>query len=91
MSGFLILTGLVGLGIGIWLGMPGRYTQTPEDIDRAMEGPSTRRSLKKRQINPLAWLQRNASAKGTPSRGRRRSRSARKGFSIESPEDRDQE
>lgn len=89
MSGFLILTGILGLGIGIWLGMPGRYTQTPEDIDRAMDGPSNRRRLKKRNVNPLAWLQRNASAKGSPSRGRRSSRNARKGFSIESPEERD--
>ena len=38
MTGFLVLTGLLGLGIGVWLGMPGRYTQTPEDIDRAMDG-----------------------------------------------------
>lgn len=89
MTGFLVLTGLLGLGIGVWLGMPGRYTQTPEDIDRAMEGPSKRRRLQKRSVNPLAWMHRNASAKGTPSRGRRRARGSRSGFSLESPEERD--
>lgn len=86
MSGLLILTGLVGLGIGIWLGMPGRYTQTPDEIDRAMDGPGRERRLEKRNVNPLSWLHRTASAKANPSRNRLRSRGARSGFSIESPD-----
>jgi len=88
MSGLLVLTGLVGLGIGIWLGMPGRYTQTPDDIERALGRRGERRKRARRSLNPLAWLHRKASAKGSPSRARRQ-KSTRKGFSLESPEDRE--
>ncbi len=88
MTGFLVLTGLVGLGIGIWLGMPGRYTQTADDLERAMDEPARQKRLKKRNVNPLAWLQRNASAKGNPSRNRRGARGRRSGFSLEAPDDR---
>ena len=91
MNGLLILTAIVGLGIGVWLGMPGRYTQTPEEIEQAMDGPGQRRKLKKRNVNPLAWLQRNASAKGGPSRSRLRARGGRSGFSIEAPEGHERE
>lgn len=87
MTGFLLLTGLIGLGIGVWLGMPGRYTQSPDEIERALGRRGERRKRAKRSLNPLAWLQRRASAKGSPSRGRRQQR-ARKGFSLESPDDR---
>lgn len=88
MTGFLVLTGLLGLGIGVWLGMPGRYTQTPDEIARALGRRGERRKHARRSLNPLAWLQRKASAKGSPSRARRQ-KSVRKGFSLESPEDRE--
>ena len=86
MSGFLILTGILGLGIGIWLGLPGRYTQSSEDIEQIMESGLGRRGRRKRVFTPIAWMQRNASAKDTASRGRRRGR-GRSGFKLESPED----
>ena len=84
----LIVTGLVGLAIGVWLGMPGRYTQTLEDIEERMESGGVRRRLKKRSVNPLAWMHRKASVKDTPSRGRRQGR-GRSAFRLETPEDRD--
>lgn len=86
MSGFLIVTGLIGLAIGVWLGMPGRYTQSSEDIEQIMESGLGRRGRRKRIFTPIAWMQRNASAKDTPSRGRRRG-GGRSGFKLESPED----
>jgi hypothetical protein len=75
----LLILGLIGLAIGIWLGLPGRYQQTPEDIDRLMErGGGTRRRRPKRSISPIAWLQRKLSP-GRPPPSRRR------GFRMEAP------
>lgn len=80
----LAVVALIGLAYGLWLGLPGRDRQTPEDIDRAMEkGGSTRRRTK-RIFTPMAWLQRKVDAR--PSRGRG---SRRRGFKLESPDDRD--
>jgi len=88
MTPMLIITGLVSLGIGIWLGMPGRYSQTLDDIDTATESGGARRKLKKRQVNPLAWMHRKAGVRDAPSHGRRQSRS-RSSFQLETPEDGD--
>jgi len=84
----LVLTGVVGLAIGIWLGLPGRYSQTPEDIERIMESGGRRRRRAKRIFTPLAWMQRQISA-GTPSSERRKRGGRRSGFKLESPEDRE--
>jgi hypothetical protein len=90
MTAALFVTALLGLGLGIWLGMPGRYTQSVEDIEDAMEAGSGRRRRAKRLFTPMAWMQRNASAKSKPSRDRRKSRSARRGgFQLESPDERE--
>ena len=85
---FLVLTGVVGLAVGIWLGMPGRYTQTHEDIEQIMESGGARRRRAKRIFTPLAWMQRQISTSG-PSADRRRKRGSRSGFKLESPEDRE--
>lgn len=77
-----ILLAIVALGVGIWLGMPGRYTQTVDEIEEAMERGGGRRRTVKKVFTPLAWMQRNASAKGS---SRRRTRG---GFNLESPDDR---
>lgn len=83
---------LVALAIGIWLGMPGRYSQRLEDIERVMEsGGGPRRKRSKRSLSPFAWMQRRGSANAS-----RRSRAARtarrgprrRGFELESPGDR---
>jgi hypothetical protein len=85
----LVLTALVGLGIGIWLGMPGRYTQSSEDIEKIMDAGGARRRKVKRVFTPIAWLQRNASAKSNPSRGRRQARNRRSGFQLDAPDERE--
>ena len=75
-----ILGALVALGIGIWLGMPGRYSQTQEEIDRHLESPSRRSRKVKRHFTPMAWLQRRASSRSQRPQ-------ARRGFKMESPDD----
>ncbi len=87
MSWFLVLTGLVGLGLGVWLGMPGRYTQSADDIEKIMDSGDARRRKARRVFTPLAWMQRRANP-STPSRDRLRSRGSRRsGFQLESPDD----
>lgn len=80
-----ILGGLAAFGFGIWLGLPGRYDQTPEDIERIMADGGRRRRKTKRVFTPLAWIQRQANARTT--RGARRTGRER-GFNLERPEDR---
>jgi hypothetical protein len=81
--GLVLKIGLAVLALlaGIWMGLPGRYTQTPEDIDAIMESGGSRRRKVRRVFTPLAWMQRKVSAR-TERRPRRR------GFTLESPEDR---
>jgi hypothetical protein len=80
----LFVLGIVGLVIGVWLGLPARYEQTPEDIEKLMaKGGGTRRRRQKREISPLAWLQRKLSVGGGPPKPTRR-----RGFRLESPEER---
>lgn len=82
---FWIVSGILALGFGIWLGLPGRYDQSPDDIDRIMTEGGRRRRKTKRMFTPLAWFNRKANAR--TERGARRG-SGRKGFSLERPEDR---
>lgn len=90
MTAALVITALVGLGIGVWLGMPGRYSQSAEDIEKAMDAGGGRRRRVKRMFTPMAWMQRNVGSKSTPSRGRRKARSSRRGgFQLESPDERE--
>ncbi len=84
----LILTAVAGLAIGVWLGMPGRYDQSADDIEQIMDSGGRRRRKTKRIFTPMAWIQRNVSSSG-PSRDRRKSRGRRSGFKLESPEERE--
>jgi len=88
MTGALILTALIGLGLGIWLGMPGRYTQKTDEIEKIMEAGGGRTRRVKRAFTPMAWMQRSVSSRSTPSRGRRQSGSRGSGFKLESPDER---
>lgn len=85
MLGFwtFVLGCILSLGLGIWLGLPGRYSQTPRDIERIMKEGGGRRRKVKRHFTPLAWIQRQVSARGGGRGGGRR-----RGFKLESPEDR---
>jgi len=85
----LVVTALVGLALGIWLGMPGRYTQSSDEIDKIMDAGGGRRRRVKRVFTPIAWMKRNVSSKSTPSRGRRQSRGRGSGFRLDRPEERE--
>lgn len=85
---YLVLTALVGLGIGLWFGMPGRFSQTPDDIEHIMKTGVGRRVRRKKTFSPIAWMQRRVSAKDTASRGRRGGR-GRAGFKLEAPDERE--
>ena len=81
----LLVIGILGLALGIFFGLPGRYQQTPEDIEKLMEtGGRSRKRRPKREISPLAWLQRQLSAKS-----HREHRGRGRGFKLESPDERD--
>ncbi len=77
-----IIIGLAALGLGIWLGLPGRYTQTPEDIEQEMKWRKGGTYRVKRVFTPLAWLRRKPQARGDHTRHR-------SSFHLESPDDED--
>lgn len=82
--GALLAVAIIGLLVGVWLGLPGRYTQTPEEIEKLMESGVAGRPRKvKRAFTPLAWVQRKVNSSGRGGGGRRP-----KGFKLEPPEDR---
>jgi len=76
-----VIGGLAAVGLGIWLGLPGRYDRDLDQIDRVMEEGGGRRKRVKKQFTPMAWVKRNVSV-NTPSRAGRR-------FQVRDPEDRD--
>lgn len=67
-----ILIGAAAVGLGIWLGLPGRYEQSPEEIEKAMDRGGARRNQVKRVFTPLDWLR-----KETRGSDRRRERERR--------------
>ncbi len=76
-----IVAAIAAVGLGVWLGLPGRYEQPLEDIERTLEDGFGRPRKVKRRFTPLAWVQRKISVS---SGGQQR----RKGFKIERPNDR---
>lgn len=65
-----ILGGVLALGLGIWLGLPGRYEQTVDEVGRAMDRGGARRNTVKRHFTPLDWFR--TERKGSDRRRRRR-------------------
>ena len=80
-----ILGVVAASALGIWWGLPGRYTQTAKDIDEIMEKGGGRRRRTKRIFTPLAWVRRTVSARRSIDR---KERGRGRGFRIESPKDR---
>ncbi len=77
-----ILGAVAALALGIWLGLPGRYSQNLEDIEQVMDQGGARRKKVKRRFTAVAWMYRQISSSG------RRGHQRRRGFNIESPDDR---
>ena len=51
-----ILGGVLALALGVWLGLPGRYEQDQEEIDRLLGRPSGSPRRAKRHFMYLDWL-----------------------------------
>ena len=81
-----VLGAIGALALGLWLGLPGRYTQTQDEIENIMATGTGRRRRRKPRFTPLAWIQRRASARGVRAR---QQQGRGRGFRLESPEDRD--
>lgn len=77
-----ILGAIAALAFGIWLGLPGRYRQDLEDIERTMQEGSGRRRPIKRTFTPLGWLRRG------PGPRVHRGQDQRRRFELQRPEDR---
>jgi hypothetical protein len=80
-----ILGLIAAFALGIWWGLPGRYTQTADDIEEIMEQGGQRRRRAQRIFTPLAWVQRNVRARRSHDRA---GGGGRRGFRIERPGDR---
>jgi len=81
----MVLGALLALGYGVWLGMPGKYTQSVEDIEKVMDAGGGRRRKVKKVFTPIAWMQRRADPRGSIDLRKGRGGS---GFRIDKPEDR---
>ena len=69
-----VLGGVLALGLGVYLGLAGRYRPDFEELDEAL-GPGGRTRKVKRVFTPLAWLR---GMQERPSHARRRGGSDRR-------------
>lgn len=82
----MILAGLAAVGLGIWLGLPGRFEQSSEDIDRLMDRGGSRRRQVKRTFTPLdLWRKDERGSERRRAEGRHHFRTA----APEVPDDED--
>lgn len=65
-----ILLGVVAVGVGFWLGLPGRYEQTPDEIEKAMDRGGAKRNQVKKVFTPLDWMRKER--RGSERRRQRR-------------------
>ncbi|MBW3533864.1 MAG: hypothetical protein KY453_01390 [Gemmatimonadetes bacterium] len=50
-----ILGGVLALALGVWLGLPGRYEQDEEELERLLQRPGGVHRRAKRHFTPLDW------------------------------------
>lgn len=81
---FKIIGAVLALGIGIYLGMPGRDDRSIEEIEEIMASGTARRKTVKKRFTPMAWMKRQTSVRTRGSAGNRQGR----GFSLDSPDER---
>lgn len=58
----MILGGIAAVGIGFWLGLPGRFEQSPDEIEQLMARGGSRRRKVKRVFTPLDWWRKDERA-----------------------------
>ncbi len=59
MTVLMILGGVVALGVGIYLGLPGDSNVSREDIEEALSKPRSGHKKVKRRFTPLDYFARN--------------------------------
>lgn len=79
----LILAGIAAVALGFWLGLPGKYEQTPDDIEKAMDRGGARRNQVKKVFTPLDWFRKEKRG------SQRRIDASRRRFNTAAPEKRD--
>jgi len=79
-----IIGAVLALGVGIFLGMPGRDERSIDEIEGIMASGTARRKTVKKRFTPMAWMKRQTSVGTRGSAGNRQGR----GFSLDSPDDR---
>ena len=75
-----IILGICAVGLGFYLGLPGTYEQTPDEIEKAMERGGRKSYTVKRTFTPLDWLRKDR--KGSE----RRRQAATRRFRTAAPE-----
>jgi hypothetical protein len=76
----LIAIGVAAVALGFWLGLPGRFEQSTDEIEQLMARGGSRRRKVKRRFTPLDWWRRDQLASD-----RRREESQRR-FTTAAPE-----
>lgn len=72
-----ILGGIIALAVGVYLGLPGDFRQTPEEIESSLGERRASRKVK-RVFTPLDWIR--AKERGSD---RRRGQRTRQPFKLE--------
>lgn len=76
-----ILIGVAAVALGIWLGLPGRFEQSTEEIEQLMARGGSKRRKVKRHFTPLDWWRKDERASD------RRRAESRRHFRTAVPDD----
>ena len=57
-----VVIAVLALALGVWLGLPGRFDQSPDDIEALMERGGSHRRKATRHFMFINWLRRDARA-----------------------------
>ncbi len=59
MTATFIVAGVLAVALGFWLGLPGRFEQSIDEIEQLMARGGSRRRKVKRRFTPLDWWRRD--------------------------------
>ena len=59
MIALLVLGGVIALGVGIYLGLPGEYQVNRDELDKALSKTHSKHNKVQRRFTPLDYLFRN--------------------------------